>query len=269
MSRIGGSDMRKLFLLAPVFIISVILCCSAFADERTHEVNTGTVTGLIVVKGKGPMTGGTVFFFNEASGPPPLHTKYWRVPTDAFRVDENGRFNAILLEGKYYMGAIKRLSGEPLGPPQDGDFFFISQDEKGNPKAFAVKKNEIVDMGTSEALPFSRETLVKEGITSIEGATLNEKGNPVEGIIVFAFSTPTMVGRPLFVSDRADKDGKYLLRLSGGGTYYLKARVNYGGGPPSASQLMGIYRDGRPITIKTGETKKGVDIKVTKVGVAE
>jgi hypothetical protein len=262
--------MRKLVLFVPVLIMSIILCSSAFAIKGTHEVNTGSVTGQIVVKGQGPMSGGTVFFFDEVSGPPPSATKYWRVPTHAFKVDENGKFKAVLPEGKYYMGASKKLSGEPLGPPQDGDFFFISQDEKGNPKLHAVRKNEVIDMGIiSEAVPFSKKTLVREGITSIEGTILNEKGKPVEGIIVFAFSTPTMVGRPLFVSYRSDKDGKYLLRLHAGGTYYLKARVNYEGGPPSADQIMGVYRDGQPLTIKTGETKKGIDIKVTRVGVSK
>lgn len=87
--------------------------------------------------------------------------------------------------------------------------------------------------------------------------------------MVFAFSTPTMVGRPLFVSERSDRDGKYLLRTHRGGNYYLRARANHGGGPPAADEVMGIYKDGKPVVIKTGQLRKGVNISVGRIGVAE
>jgi len=257
-------------IAAVLMLMMSILFCTAVSAEDAPEINTGIITGRLVIKGVGPMMGGTVFFFNEASGPPPSATKYWRVPTEAFRVDENAGFAAILPEGKYYMGVIERLSGEPLGPPQEGDYFFISQDKKGRPKKYTVKKNTTLDLGIiSGAKPFKRTTLVKKGITAIEGAILNEKGEPSEGMMVFAFTTPTMVGRPLFVSERSDKNGKYLLRLHSGGKYYLRARANYGGGPPSADEVMGIYGDGKPISIQTGQARKGINITIARVGVTE
>jgi hypothetical protein len=74
-----------------------------------------------------------VYFFNEKAGPPPSATRYWRVPGEAFGTDGNGRFVAEIPEGRYYMGAIRKNSGEPVGPPGNGDPFFVSQDEKGNP----------------------------------------------------------------------------------------------------------------------------------------
>jgi hypothetical protein len=269
MRRRREKDMRKLFLTVPAIIMSLIFFSYIFAEEA-HEDSTGIITGRLVIKGVGPMMGGTVFFFNEASGPPPSATKYWRVPTEVFRVDENAGFTAILPEGKYYMGAIERHTGELLGPPQEGDYFFISQDKKGKPRKYTVKKNATLDLGIiSGAKPFKRTTLVKKGITAMEGSILNEKGEPAAGMLVFAFTTPTMVGRPLFVSERSDKDGKYLLRLYRGGKYYLRARANYGGGPPSADEVMGIYKDGKPISIKTGQARKGIDVTVARVGVTE
>jgi hypothetical protein len=253
-----------------LMLMMSIFFCSAVSAGDAPEGKTGVITGRMVIKDVGPMMGGTVFFFDEADGPPPSATKYWRVPTEAFSVDNNAGFTAVLPEGKYYMGAIERLSGEPLGPPQEGDYFFISQDKKGKPKKYTVKKGITTDLGIiTGAKPFKSATLVKKGITAIEGTILNEKGEPAEGMMVFAFTTPTMVGRPLFVSERSDKGGKYLLRLHRGGKYYLRARVNYGGGPPSADEVMGIYKDGKPVTVKTGQLRKGINIPVVRVGIAE
>jgi len=261
--------MRRSTGLLLLLLVSIFFCAGVSAGD-SPEGKTGVITGRIAIKGIGPMMGGTVFFFDEADGPPPSATKYWRVPTEAFSVDDNAGFTATLPEGKYYMGAIERLSGEPLGPPQEGDYFFISQDKKGKPKKYTVKKGTTTDIGIiSDAKPFKRSTLVKKGITAIEGKILNEKGEPAEGMMVFAFSTPTMVGRPLFVSERSDKEGKYLLRLYGGGKFYLRARANYGGGPPSADEIMGIYNEGKPVSMKRGQIRKGINIPVIRVGVAE
>jgi len=262
--------MRKLLALSSALIISIIMFSPAVALEDKYEATTGRITGQIFIKGDGPIKGGTVFFFDEQSGPPPSHTKYWRVPTHAFSVDKNGRFNVALPEGNYYMGASHKLSGERLGPPQEGDLFFMSQDMNKNPKLHRVEKNQTLDLGIiSEAEPFSREMFAHEGITSVEGTIRDGKGKPVEGMLVFAFSSPIMVGRPLFISDRTHKDGKYLLRLYEGGKYYLRARVNYGGGPPSPDQVMGIYGDGKPLTVETGDIKTGIDITVGLIGITE
>jgi hypothetical protein len=262
--------MRKLLSSAIVFIVSIALCSAVSARQELQGVKTGSITGKIAEKGKGPLTGGMVLFFSEKSGPPPSATRYWRVPTHSFSIDANGKFNATLPEGKYYMGATRKFLGEQLGPPGEGDLFFISQDKSGNPKLHTVKGNEILNIGViSEAIPFSRKTLVIEGITSIHGTITDEKGNPVEGMLVFAFPTPTMFGRPLFVSEKSDKDGKYLLRLHSGGKYYLSSRANYGGGPPTAEQNMGAYAKGQPVTVQSGEIVKGINITVTKVGFSE
>jgi hypothetical protein len=261
--------MRKSVGLILILMMSIIFCMVVSAGEAP-EVKTGVIIGRMIIKDVGPMMGGTVFFFNEVSGPPPSATRYWRVPTEAVSVDENSLFIAVLPEGNYYMGAIERPAGEALGPPQEGDYFFISQDKKGKPKKYTVRKGTTIDVGViSGAKPFSRASLAKKGITSIEGVILDEKSGPIEGMMVFAFSSPTMVGRPLFVSERSDKDGKYLLRTHGGGKYYLRARANYGGGPPSADEFVGVYNNGKPVVIKTGQLRKGVNIPVARIGVAE
>jgi hypothetical protein len=261
--------MRRLSLLILMFVISLILCLPAFG-EGNHAVHVGTLTGRVVFKSPGPVKNGTVFFYNVESGPPPSATKYWRVPTEAFRLDAEGRFNASLKEGVYYMGAIMRLSTEPLGPPHEGDYFLISQDKKGVPLKYTVRKDTSFDAGSiTGSRPFRQSSMVRAGLTSIEGTIMDAKGAPLEGMIVFAFSTSTLAGKPLFVTERSGKDGKYRLRLAEGGTYYLKARTTYEGGPPSAAEVMGTYKDGRPVVVKTGGKAKEINIEVRKVGVPE
>lgn len=259
--------MKREYLSIATLIICVLLFSVSFAQSADDRSAVGTVTGIAGIKGGGPMPEGTVFFVDDASGPPPSATKYWRVPTHAFPSDTEGKFRAVLPDGVYYLGAIKRKSGDFLGPPQEGDYFYVSQDEKGNPKKLTVWGGSVLDLGTIiQTEPFSRESLAKKGITAIEGKVTDAQGTPVEGMRVFAYTSQVMFGRPLFVSDRTDADGKYLLRVSGSGKYYVRVRANYGGGPPAAGELMGVYKDGKPVAVKDRTVRKGINITVTRMG---
>ena len=263
---------RKLTISACAFLIVSLLSGVGYAgpadktipeNKATREFKAGAISGQIMIRSGVPMAGGMVYFFNDTAGPPPSISKYWRVPSESASIDSNGRFSAELDEGYYYMGAIKRISGGPLGPPQDGDYYFLSQDEKGKPKLHSVKKGETTDIGiVSEVRPFRNSMLAKRGVTAIEGTVLDAKSRPLEGVMVYAFVTNTLVGRPLFVSDRTGKDGRYLLRVAGGGTYFLRVRNNYGGGAPAKGDIIGAYGEGGPegVDVKTGEVRKGIDI---------
>lgn len=243
----------------------VLLLLSVAMAVGAEDVRTGTITGKMMIKNGGPLANGVVFFFNEASGPPPSPEKYWRVPDEIVGTDGDGNFKAVLLEGKYYLGASKRKSGQEVGPPQEGDYFLPVMEEKGVPTTYRVNKGKTSDIGTiAEAVPFSRATIkTGNGITAIEGTITDADGKPLERAMVFAFLTPAMVGKPLFVSERTGKDGKYLLRVNQGGNYYLKIRDVYGGGAPKVGEIMGGYGQDRPVpvAITTGATVKGIDIK--------
>ena len=255
-----GNVMKKIsgFLM-------VLLLFSVATAVGAEDVRTGTITGKMMIKNGGPMANGVVVFFNEASGPPPSPEKYWRVPDEIVGTDGEGNFKAVLLEGKYYLGASKRKSGQEVGPPQEGDYFLPVMEEKGVPRTFRVGKGKATDIGTiAEAVPFSRTTIkTGNGITAIEGTITGPDGKPLERAMVFAFLTPAMVGKPLFVSERTGKDGKYLLRVNQGGNYYLKIREVYGGGAPKVGEIMGGYGQDKPVpvTITTGKIVKGIDIK--------
>ena len=239
-----------------------------FSSASAQEVKKGTLTGQIMIKGNGPMAGGKVFVFNDSSGPPPSRDKYWRVPDNIVRLDAEGRFSVDLPVGKYYLGAKKAMDGKDIGPPQEGDLFYAFSGEKGIPKVYNVEEGKKTDVGViAEATPFRRE-LVKfsDGITAIEGVIIDDKNEPVQGALVFAYIAPSMVGRPLFASERTGKDGRYILRVHEGGSYYLRVRSLYGGGPPASGEIMGAYGMPEPVavTVKSGEKVKDITIKVKR-----
>lgn len=255
--------MKRLAFLAAFFFL-IALGASA------QEIGKGKIAGKLMLEDGSPMSGGSVFFFNDATGPRPSEERYWRVPDAVAPIGDGGRFSMELLPGKYYLGAMKRISDEKnVGPPGEGDYFLKGQDAMGNPKPFFVKKSETTDIGTiAGGAPFKR-AVVKygEGITWIEGVVRDPDGKPVEGAAVFGYKKSAARGRPLFASDKTGKDGKYLLRVDAGGKYYLKVRDVYGGGPPVNGAIVGNYWQEGPVeaSVRTGEVTKGVDIKVTRL----
>jgi len=240
----------------------------AETEQKTdHEKKTGTVTGQVMIKdedGK-PLAFGQIMFYDVMSGPPPAPHKYERTPDISKTINAEGKFTVELLEGRYYIGAVRRISGERFGPPQEGDYIFRSLDDNGKPKEYLVQAGKVLDIGTfTEAVPLKAEDIAQHNIaTAIEGYILDVDGKPVEDAVVVAFVKPTIGGRPLFVSDRSGKDGKYILRVTEG-TYYLRARNSFAAGPPEPGQIVGYYGEGTPapVTVEQCEIRKGIDFRV-------
>jgi len=256
-----GWGMKRICSLMVFF---AVLCTGFFAFAA--DGGLGRITGMLQKKTGEPMANGTLFLFNEKTGPPPAPEKYWRVPDEIVPLDADGKFVAEVRPGTYFLGAIKRIAGEDLGAPNEGDYFLANRDEKGNLRKYAIKGGETKDIGTlAQGIPFKRvKTIAKGSVTAIEGTVLDEAGKPVAGALTFAFVSPTMVGKPLFASERTGKDGKYLLRVYEGGTYYLKSREVYGGGAPKTGEIIGGYgeKEPAPVKVETGKTVKGIDLKV-------
>lgn len=230
-----------------------------------EEIKTGWISGKITIKDSDAMSGGMIVLFNVKSGPPPSADKYVRVPDIMGDIDTEGKFHLLIPEGKYYMGAIMRISGDMAGPPLDGDYFIISQDQYGNPVSYTVETGKDLDIGTiSGAVPFKRK--VAEGVSGISGKIIDISGEPVEGAVVFAYITNTMTGIPIFTSYKTGKDGKYFISMDKGSQYYLRVRDIYGGGPPVPGAIMGGYGEEKPtaVTVITGEVTKDMDIKVIR-----
>ena len=254
---------RTVYLIISLSVL--LLAVIARAEEGT---TTGQITGSWITPKNGAMAGGLVLLFNEASGPPPAHERYWRVSDIKADIDKEGGFSAEVEAGNYYLAAIKRTKENEPGPPLDGDFYYLSRDANGAPRLYTVKNGEKTDVGTiTEASPFKRASLkTADGITALEGTITGPEGKPVAGALVLAYLSPEMEGRPLFISDKTGADGKYLLRVSEGGDYYLKIRNVYGGGTPETGAIMGHYGTGAPAaaSVTTGAIRKGMDIKGTR-----
>ena len=219
----------------------------------------GTVRGFIQSTDGVPLAGGDVYFFNEVTGPSPAPEKYWRVPGMLGVLDDKGGFSVDLPPGRYYVGAIQRKEGRALiGPPAVGDMYYA-----GNTVYDVlpeVQNNLDVIRG---AKPFSFDIgAERDGVTAIEGSVLDLGGKVVESAVVFAHKKQEMTDRPLFVSTRTGKDGVYRLRVSGGGTFYLRVRNSYGGGMPVTGAIMGVYGGDNPkaVTVKKGEVLKGINL---------
>jgi hypothetical protein len=225
----------------------------------------GRIIGTTMAMDGKPLAHGVVYFFNEASGPPPSSDRYWRVPDEIVTTDAKGMFSAVLSAGSYYMGAIKRAKSDSqeIGPPREGDLFLPLNNENGMPRIIEVQQGKTVDLGSVTGAILFRKDLLPKNITGIAGTITDDKNRPLSGVMVFAFLTPAMVGKPLFVSEPTGKDGLYLLKVHQGGTYYLKVRNVYGGGAMKAGDILGSYGQGKPasVDVATGSVVKGIDIK--------
>ena len=76
----------------------------------------------------------------------------------------------------------------------------------------------------------------------------------MENAIVASYASDNLNGRPLFGSERSGKDGGYLLRVSGAGSYYLRVREVYGVGA----------LDGENMLVHGGNTPKAVSRHVDR-----
>lgn len=253
-----GLDVKRICL-----IMLIMLICFAEGTVFAADARTGTISGKVMISDELPMANGLLFVFNEASGAPPSFDRYWRVPDEIATIDAKGKFTSVLAEGNYYLGAIKRKTGEDVGPLQEGDLFlpFFAD---GAPIKYSVTGGSLTDLGTiSGAVPFKKSILkTGDGVTAIAGMVTDALGKPLENALVFAFMTPAMVGKPMFISDKTGRDGNYLLRVYKGGNYYLKIRNTYGGGAMKAGEVMGSYGQDNPVAVKveTGVTVNGINI---------
>lgn len=246
--------------------IMAICLLLVFASSATGEdgIPTGIFSGKWISTKYGIMTGGFIFLFNAATGPPPDPERYWRVPDKVTIVDTSGAFSVELPEGEYYLGPLKRKSTREPGPPEKGDIHFFSREKNGDPKIYQVTAGKTTDVGTiREANPFKPPHEAPNGITAIEGKVTDADGKPLAGALVFGYFSPDAVGKPLFVSEKADKNGIYRLRVSEGGEYYLKTRTAYGSGMPETGELVGTYGGTPPLPVRldSGSVLKGIDIQ--------
>jgi hypothetical protein len=176
----------------------------------------------------------------------------------------DGKFDIELPDGDYVVVARKRAKGEETGPVVAGDnrSEFIKVSVLGG----------VVDMQISAPVKIGDQRNftgdIEESTTGLAGQILDSDGQPVTAARVHVYDHVQMSERPKFVSEKTGPDGRYLIYLPAGGTYYLAARDKFGG-PPKLGDLYGRYDKGTiepsAVVVKEGELLKQIDITVTKV----
>lgn len=249
-------------------LLSFLLLMSAslvFAGEPQQGGN-GTLIGKVMIHEKTPMANGMVLLYNPQLGPPPHPYKYWRIPDMIVSTAQNGSFSVDLSAGTYYMMIAQKNAADEVGPPSKDEFLYFHSDKEGNAAPLIVEVGKTLNLGTlTTAFFWTTDKVEREkGVTSASGVVTDDAGKPVKNVLVFAYLHPEATGRPAFVSDRTDKDGKFIIRFYEGGTYFLKVRGVIGGGKPRAGEFTNVTREFTPsmITLKKDEKLKDVKIQV-------
>jgi len=245
---------RPLWLLALLLPLLALGCSQERPAEMPAGNGMGRLAGTVVaplegtylyVYKKGMDLYGPAFAISEATGP-------------------DGGFDLQLPDGEYVVVARKRENGDTAGPVLAGDnkSDFINVTVRGATTQLTVLAPEKV--GDSRRL--TKEAAATQ--TGLSGCVTDSDGNPVAGARVHVYDHVQMSERPKFVSEKTGPDGRYLLYLPEGGTYYLAARDKFGG-PPKIGDLYGRYDQGTiepsAVVVPEGEILQNVDITVTKV----
>lgn len=178
---------------------------------------------------------------------------------------KDGSFKVDLPPGEYTVVARRRSNLENSGPLLGGDL-------RSDPMTVAVGPSGRVPvtilMNAKDDMEFRAFQPPKEWTTAVAGTVRDADGNPVEGARVHVYTYVQMSERPKYVSERTGPDGRYVVYLPKGGTYYLAARNRFGG-PPRIGDLYGRYDEGSidptGVVVKEGRARESIDITVFKV----
>ena len=225
--------------------------------ETESQIDTG-ILGHVYAAGK-PVGGVVISVYTDLTTQLKGQGLGMTAPTDS-----DGRFEAPLQAGTYYLVARKRQSGNFMGPLQAGDFFGYYADNPVQIKEGQVLRVPLSLLEVPEKVNQLGESMF--GATSVAGRVVDSSGQPVTGIRVLLYDNPMMLNRPLFVSQSSGVDGEYVISFPQGGTYWLAAR-NQLGGPPMPGQLYGRYlgsADGS-VVLKGGQRLKNIELVVEEM----
>jgi hypothetical protein len=207
-----------------------------------------------------PAEGVYVYVYRKGADPHGPADVILPAPTGA-----DGQFAVELPPGEYTLVARRRGNLENSGPLSEGDL--RSAAVPVVVKAGGKVPANLVLAGKADTSVLSFVP-PKEWTTALAGTVRDADGAPVEGARVHVYTYVQMSERPKYVSERTGPDGRYVVFLPKGGTYYLAARNRFGG-PPRIGDLYGRYDEGSidptGVVVRDGEKREKLDITVFKV----
>jgi len=181
--------------------------------------------------------------------------------------DESGAFSFDFLpESAYYVVARKRGAGAGPGPLAEGDLYGYYIDNPVQVRAGSAVEIAL-EMASKGRDVDNADGRPRPSGTRIAGRIADTTGAIVSGVYAFAYEEKVMAHKkPAFISQPVDDRGRYVIQLSGGGTFYIGARSAYGDSP-GKGEWYGRY-DGTPdhgVTVGEGESAAGIDIRVERI----
>lgn len=231
------------------------------AYEDYAEEGAGALAGIVTLDGE-PLDGVFITLYVDteddlrgsvyASSPP---------------TGKNGAFQFDYLpEVEYYIVARKRQSGSAAGPLNDGDYFgfFPANPVQVQSSKLARIKIPLV---TKAGEIGQEDSLFRDTGTKVTGTITDAAGKVIPGVYVFGYLDKVMAHkRPEFISKEVDQDGRFVLNLSQGGTYYIGARSSYGD-TPALGEWYGRWEGtgDHSVVLETGQTLEGINMTVEKI----
>jgi len=250
--------MRGLRLLLAVAVVALITQACAAGEKAVMDepVNSG-VEGQVLFKNEGAAEGAYVYAYDSPFNDMRVPTKLISEKTKA-----NGSYRLSLPPGEYYIVArLHAGDGDPRGYLKKGDY---EGKYRLNPVKVAAGEYSEVNLSISplEGAFLMAPYRAEESDTGIRGTVLGLDGKPARGAYVMVYTDEELVGQPQYLSRPSEQDGSYKVILPPG-TYYVAARLKYGG-LPKKDEPYGTYdaNQAHKVTVGEKEIITGVDIKL-------
>jgi len=229
--------------------------------EDSTDPGSGTLIGKVTYMGE-PLDGVYVSLFLD-----PASDFRGMGYSTAPPTGKNGMFRVDFLpESDYYVVARKRANGSGSGPLNDGDSFGYFVDNPVTVKAGKIVRINLEVLNKAGEIG-KDDSLFRATGTQISGRITGKDGKVVKGVYAFAYEEKVMAHkRPSFISREVDDDGRYVINLSQGGTYYIGARSKYGDSP-ALGEWYGRYDKtaDHSVVVDTGKRVDGIDILVEQI----
>jgi len=255
-----GLEMKSSFIY--LFLILLLI----FTGVATSaEPPMGTVVGKLGCSAEDCV--GLAALWSAEDGEVPAPDRYLLVPAAVSELEPDGSFELKAPAGEYFIGGQLRNTPGPLfGAPRIGDQIYMIQEQDETGYRVQVVLEEVLDIGLQEEF-WTFSGMNQQSETGISGRVLDDQGQPVMGLLVFAFADPGTNTTPLAISSRSGEDGHFHLPMVAEGQVYLRARKNYQGGQPQAEDYVGVPNDDNPagVNVKKGQVVSGVEVIVRKL----